>query len=69
MQYFQVRKIKKSPSNVVSRLVDTFTGRGSQGILVGNEDLMVRFAKCCNPIPGDSIIGFVTGAGDFCSQE
>ena len=61
MQYFQVRKIKKSPSNVVSRLVDTFTGRGSQGILVGgNEDLMVRFAKCCNPIPGDSIIGFVT---------
>jgi GTP pyrophosphokinase len=61
MQYFQVRKIKKSPSNMVSRLMDTFTGRGSQGILVGgNEDLMVRFAKCCNPIPGDPIIGFVT---------
>lgn len=61
MQYFQVRKIKKSPSNVVSRLVDTFTGRNSQGVLVGGtEDLMVRFAKCCNPIPGDSIIGFVT---------
>ena len=61
MQYFQVRKIKKSPSNVVSRLMDTFTGRGNQGILVGgNDDLMVRFAKCCNPIPGDSIIGFVT---------
>lgn len=61
MQYFQVRKIKKSPSNVVSRLVDTFTGRNNQGVLVGGtEDLMVRFAKCCNPIPGDSIIGFVT---------
>ncbi len=61
MQYFQVRKIKKSPANVVTRLVDTFTGRNNQGVLVGgNEDLMVRFAKCCNPIPGDSIIGFVT---------
>ena len=62
MQYFQVRKIKKSmPSNMVSRLMDTFTGRANQGILVGgNEDLMVRFAKCCNPIPGDAIIGFVT---------
>jgi len=62
MQYFQARKIKKSmSSNVVSRIVDTFTGRGSQGILVGgNDDLMVRFAKCCNPIPGDPIIGFVT---------
>lgn len=61
MRYFQVRKIKKSASNVVSRLVDTFTGRSNQAILVGgNEDLMVRFAKCCNPIPGDPIIGFVT---------
>ena len=61
MQYFTVRKIKKSPTNVVSRLVDTFTGRNNQGVLVGGtEDLMVRFAKCCNPIPGDSIIGFVT---------
>ncbi len=61
MQYFQVRKVKKNvPSNVVSRLVDTFTGR-AQGILVGgNDNLMVRFAKCCNPIPGDPIVGFVT---------
>jgi len=61
MQYFQARKIKKSATNVVTRIVDTFTGRGSQGVLVGgSEDLMVRFAKCCNPIPGDPIIGFVT---------
>ena len=62
MEFFQVFKIKKSvPSNMVSRIVDTFTGRHRPGILVGgNEDLMVRFAKCCKPIPGDSIIGFVT---------
>jgi GTP pyrophosphokinase len=61
MQYFQVRKIKKSPTNVVSRIVNTFTGKANQGVLVGgSEDLMVRFAKCCNPIPGDPIIGFVT---------
>jgi len=61
MEFFQTRKIKKSPTNVVSRIVDTFTGRSSQGVLVGGaEDLMVRFAKCCNPIPGDPIIGFVT---------
>ncbi len=62
MDYFQVHKIKKSvPSNMVSRIVDTFTGRHGQSITVGgNEDLMVRYAKCCNPIPGDQIIGFVT---------
>jgi len=62
MQHFHVRKIKKSVSeNFVSKIVDTFTGR-SHGILVGggNDNLMVRFAPCCNPIPGDEIIGFVT---------
>ncbi len=26
----------------------------------GVGDLMVRFTKCCNPIPGDPIVGFVT---------
>ncbi len=26
----------------------------------GVEDLLVRFAHCCNPVPGDSVIGFIT---------
>ncbi len=36
-------------------------GRVSGGIRVqGEGNLMVRFAKCCQPIPGDKIVGFVT---------
>ncbi len=26
----------------------------------GIEDLLVRFARCCNPVPGDSVVGFIT---------
>ena len=34
---------------------------GSQGIsLTGIEDVMVRFAKCCHPIPGDEILGYIS---------
>jgi GTP pyrophosphokinase len=28
--------------------------------LTGVEDVMVRYAKCCEPIPGDDIIGFIS---------
>jgi guanosine-3',5'-bis(diphosphate) 3'-pyrophosphohydrolase len=51
-----------APSRVVSRIVRTIRGKNrSRGIIVGGADhLMVRFAKCCNPIPGDDIVGFVT---------
>ncbi|EQK44816.1 relA/SpoT family protein [[Clostridium] bifermentans ATCC 638] len=32
-----------------------------QGIIVkGVDNILVRFAKCCNPIPGDEIIGYIT---------
>lgn len=35
--------------------------KSKSGILVqGMDDVLVRFAKCCNPIPGDSLVGVIT---------
>ncbi|SHK04081.1 GTP pyrophosphokinase [Hathewaya proteolytica DSM 3090] len=28
--------------------------------LKGSDNLMARFAKCCNPVPGDDILGYIT---------
>lgn len=35
--------------------------KSKSGIVVkGIHDLAVRFSRCCNPVPGDEIVGFVT---------
>jgi GTP diphosphokinase / guanosine-3',5'-bis(diphosphate) 3'-diphosphatase len=61
MRYFELKNVKRFvPSQMVSRLMRTLKGK-NKGVLVGGTDnLMVRFSRCCNPIPGDAIIGFVT---------
>ena len=43
-------------------------GKSKSGIVVkGIDDMAVRFSKCCNPVPGDEIVGFVTrGRGMTC---
>lgn len=37
------------------------SGKHSNGVIVeGIDNCLVKFAQCCNPLPGDEIIGFVT---------
>lgn len=64
------KKLKKevTDSTILNMIGDgrktppTFIKRhGKNGIVVkGMHDLAVRFSKCCSPVPGDEIVGFVT---------
>lgn len=53
----QMTEMKQKPSAAVQP-----HKKGSKsGIIVkGIDDVAVRFSKCCNPVPGDEIVGFIT---------
>lgn len=39
----------------------TSIGKQSRGVTIkGVNDIMINIAKCCNPVPGDKILGFIT---------
>jgi guanosine-3',5'-bis(diphosphate) 3'-pyrophosphohydrolase len=48
--------------NTISKILRKVTGRSNHtGIKVQGEDgILVRFARCCAPLPGDKIVGFIT---------
>lgn len=50
---------KKPAPGIVTKVIDKL--RKSKGIKVqGLDNMMFRFAGCCQPVPGDSIVGFIT---------
>jgi guanosine-3',5'-bis(diphosphate) 3'-pyrophosphohydrolase len=60
---------KKKEANVVENLTGAEEkpskkerrSRDNPGVIVhGMDGLMIRLARCCNPVPGDDIIGFIT---------
>ena len=49
------------PETAVSRVVRKILPFGAPDIVVvGHNDLMAALAKCCNPVPGEKILGYIT---------
>jgi GTP pyrophosphokinase len=56
-----IRGVEETPVAPPRRRLFRKPRDSSSGIRVGGQpDVMVRFAKCCAPIPGDEVTGFVT---------
>ena len=64
-EYLKDHKEEVRPEDILKEVKDNqekvTTKKSKSGIIVkGIEDLAVRFSRCCTPVPGDEIVGFVT---------
>jgi guanosine-3',5'-bis(diphosphate) 3'-pyrophosphohydrolase len=50
---------KTTPKSIVGRFIDR--ARGTSGVRIQNMgQMMFRFAGCCQPVPGEQVIGYIT---------
>jgi guanosine-3',5'-bis(diphosphate) 3'-pyrophosphohydrolase len=61
VNYFLAEDAPKVAEPITEKVKKKAPASPSLGIsLTGIDDVMVRFAKCCNPIPGDEISGYIS---------
>jgi GTP pyrophosphokinase len=48
------------PPTALERLVNRVRGTGRGVKIQGLDNMMVRYSQCCQPVPGDEVIGYIT---------
>ncbi|MGZ8182093.1 MAG: RelA/SpoT family protein [Methylobacter sp.] len=58
MPFLVAKRIAQDDINATVKLDDSDQGQKKPLIIKGTEGMVITLAKCCRPIPGDSIIGY-----------
>ncbi len=54
-------KLNKNDAPIINIAPQKKTAKSKEGVIVeGIDNCLIKFSRCCNPLPGDDIIGFIT---------
>jgi GTP pyrophosphokinase len=60
IQRYDTAKSEEEKKNEAPAASPKRTGSATGVVIKGFDDLLIRFAGCCNPLPGDMITGFIS---------
>ena len=61
IDYFKCDLLSKNPVAEIKTTSTTGKSSSGNGVLIrGYDDFLVRLSHCCNPVPGDKIVGYVS---------
>jgi GTP pyrophosphokinase len=61
IDYFKRDLLSKNPVAEIKTTSTTGKSSSGNGVLIrGYDDFLVRLSHCCNPVPGDKIVGYVS---------
>lgn len=60
-EYLRMQREEQAAATPITPVTTPPRRRNMGGVIVDQmDDCLVKFAQCCNPVPGDAIIGFIT---------